>query len=43
MMTAIYDANPQAFRGDMDFLREGATLDVPDVGTNYGQLAASLR
>ncbi len=42
MMSAIYDANPDAFGRSMDFLREGATLQIPDVSTNYEQLAAAL-
>ena len=30
MMSAIFDANPDAFGDDMDFLREGAVLHIPE-------------
>lgn len=32
MMIAMYEANPAAFMGNMNLLREGATLVIPDSG-----------
>ena len=32
MMVAMYEANPAAFIGNMNLLREGATLVMPDAG-----------
>ena len=33
MMMALFEANPDAFRGNINRLRDGAVLNVPDPGT----------
>lgn len=43
MMSAIFEANPDAFGDTMDFLREGATLHIPELATGYEGLAAAAR
>jgi pilus assembly protein FimV len=40
MLVAMYEANPQAFQGNMNLLRRGATLRIPD-RASLGTMAAS--
>jgi pilus assembly protein FimV len=40
MMIAIFEANPQAFSGNINVLRAGATLRLPD-STSLGELAVT--
>lgn len=40
MMIAMYEANPAAFMGNMNLLREGATLVMPDAGV-LGSVSAA--
>jgi pilus assembly protein FimV len=40
MMIAIFEANPQAFSGNINILRAGATLRLPD-STSVGELAVT--
>ena len=37
MMTALFQINPQAFSGNIDFLHEGAVLRIPDEGALHFQ------
>jgi pilus assembly protein FimV len=41
MMVAVYRANPRAFGGNMNVLRAGATLRLPDAA-DLGELSASV-
>jgi pilus assembly protein FimV len=40
MMVAMYRANPNAFLGNMNVLRQGATLNIPELPTLGGVVAA---
>ncbi len=40
-MVALYEANPQAFDGNMNMLRAGAVLRIPDAQTLAGRSAAA--